>query len=419
LLEQLKSEDKGTFSMGLRVARELPGQDVTKALIAELDRSNPVRQNLLLRAVADRGDATVMPKLLELAKSSQAELRTTAIAMMDRFPDASSVPVLLNAAVEKDAELAKTAKSALGRLGGKEVDAELLARLPQSAGATRCVLIDLVTQRRIEGALPGIVKSSEDADENVRRAAIESIGVLGNEAQAADLARMLGNAQNSKNRDYIETALTSICGRSGAKCLPSVLPLAQTGSSDVRKIGLHALASIGGSEALNAVKSATNDKDEVVQDEGVSILSTWPNKWPEDNAVAEPLLALAKSGKKTSHQVQGLRGYLDYIQETKLSNEEKLAKLKEVQGLIQRPEEKRKTISVISSLSTTKGLEPLIAFAEDPVVAEEACMAIVKIADPKAKQDVALRRKALQTAVEKSKNANTKKKAEDNLSKLN
>ena len=80
--------------------------------------------------------------------------------------------------------------------------------------------------------------------------------------------------------------------------------------ASLRTIGLHALASAGGPEALSAVKSAVEDTDESVQDEAVRTLSNWPNNWPEDGSVGEPLLALARSDRKTSHQMLGLRGYL-------------------------------------------------------------------------------------------------------------
>ena len=67
-------------------------------------------------------------------------------------------------------------------------------------------------------------------------------------------------------------------------------------------------------------------------------LSTWPNNWPEDSGVAEPLLALAKSDAKTSHQVLALRGYLQYVQANKqLKDDDKVGKVTEVLPLIKRP----------------------------------------------------------------------------------
>src|SRR5581483_11049503 len=97
----------------------------------------------------DRNDAAVLPKLLQEADQGPKALRATALGLLDRFPDLACVPVLLKAATETDAEVAAPAKATLTRFGGKEIDADLLARLRRSNGKTREVLIDLAKQRRM------------------------------------------------------------------------------------------------------------------------------------------------------------------------------------------------------------------------------------------------------------------------------
>jgi HEAT repeat protein len=421
LLEQLRSADIALVGIGLRTARELPGRDVTDALASEMDRSSLDRQGPLLLALADRSDSAVLPKLLQVAERGPKPVRASALGLLDRYRDLSCVPVLLNAAVEKDAELSSPARTTLARLGGKEVDADLLARLRLSSGKTREVLIDIAKQRRIAAALPIISRSTEDSDPGVRRAAVQAIGVLGSDQQAGDLVRLLGSTQNQGEREDIEAALLSICGRNGANCLPRVLPLASDNDSAMRIVSLHALASIGGSDALSAVKTATTDRDEAVQDEAVRTLSSWPNTWPDDSGAAEPLLALAKSGKKPSYQAQGMQGYMHYVQETKkLTNDEKLAKVKETLPLLKTPDDTRLAISVLSAIPTAGSLDQLTTFTQDSAVTEEACQALLRIAGDKNQVDVPAdaRRKALQTVVDKSESDATKKKASTALKQL-
>ena len=195
MLEQLRSPDKALFGIGLRTARELPGRDVTEALAAELRRCSPERQSFLLLALADRTDAAVMPAVLQAAGSGPQKLRLTAVGVLDRLGNVSSVPVLLNAAADPDADLAQAALAALARLPGNEVDADLLARLPAATGKNRQVLILLAGQRHIDRALPVIVSSANDPDAGVRTAAVQAIGILGTDAQAADLVRLLQGTQ--------------------------------------------------------------------------------------------------------------------------------------------------------------------------------------------------------------------------------
>jgi HEAT repeat protein len=420
LVEQLESPDKAQLGIGLRTARELPGREVTEILAGQMSRLSPDRQPLLLLALADRRDAAVLPAVLKAAQSGPKALRIAALEVLTRLGNVSCVPVLLEAATQDDAELAQTAKLTLAYLPGKDVDADLLARLPQAAGKTRQALIELAGQRQMDGALSAIMSSVEDADAGVRSAAVQAVGVMGAEKQASDLVKLLQKTQIAKDRADIEKALLTISGRSGAGCVPCLLPLMQNSDITLRTIGLHALAVAGGPEALSAVKAALADKEETVQDEAARTLSTWPNNWPGDAAAAEALLTLAKSGKKMSHQVLGWRGYLQYIRGDKnLNDSARVTKVNELLPLIQRPEEKRLVIGVIGAIRTAGALELLTTLASDPAVAEDACSAIVNLTGRNMQgASRQQRQKALETVVEKSKNDATKKKAEDRLKEI-
>ena len=418
LIEQLRSKDRKRFNIGLRTARELPGRDVTGALAAELAHLSPDRRPLLLLALADRNDSLVLPTVQKAAQSGQKDLRIKAINILIRLGDVSCVPVLLEAATEDDAILEQAATETLVRLPGKDVDADLLARLPQARGKLQQVLIELAGQRQIREALPAVVSSLQDTDAETRIVAVQTTGIIGQDSQIDDLVKLLQKTDNSKEQAGINKALLAISGRSGVKCIPHLQPLTQSRNSEFHMIGLHALAIIGGPDSLAAVKSAIKSTEPPVQDEAVRILSTWPNNWPEDSEAGQTLLLLVKSAEKMSHQVLGLRGYLQYIRgNKKLNNEQKVARVKDVRSHIKRPEEERQAIAVLAEAPIASSLELLSTLAEDPAVAEEAYSAMVQVAG----RDIRgvskdQRRQVLQTVIEKSKNNRTKQRARKTLS---
>ena len=417
LIEQLRSEDRKRLGIGLRTARELPGRDVTEALAVELAHLSPDRRPMLLLALADRNDSAVLPTVEKAAQSGPKDLRITAINILIRLGDVSCVPILLEAATEDDAMLEQAATETLIRLPGKDVDTDLLARLPQAKGKLQQVLIGLAGQRQISQALPAVVSSLHDIDAETRGAAVDTIGIIGQDPQVDDLVKLLQETNNSRERAGINKALLAISGRCGVKCIPHLRPLMQSRDNELHMIGLHALAIIGGPDALATVKSAIESAEPTVQDEAVRILSTWPNNWPEDNEAGQALLLLVKSAEKTSHQVLGLRGYLQYIRgNKKLSNEQKVAEVKDVRSHMKRPEEERQAIAVLGEAPSVSGLELLTALAEDPVVAEEAYSAMVRIAG----QDIRgisrdQRRQVLQMVAEKSTNDGTRQRAQKAL----
>src|SRR5207244_11790 len=98
LLEQLRSSDKTFLNLGLGIVREMPGREVTQMLISEIDRTSLDRQILLVQAIADRSDPSVMPKVIQVAQKGPKQLRTTALGLLDRFGDnPACLPVLLTA----------------------------------------------------------------------------------------------------------------------------------------------------------------------------------------------------------------------------------------------------------------------------------------------------------------------------------
>jgi HEAT repeat protein len=416
LIEQLKSPDKDSFAIALRTARELVGGDVTEAIVAELGKSPPERQSLMILALADRKDAKekVLPVVMSALEKGAPNVRVMAATVLETLGDASSVPALVDAAASDNAELAQAAKTSLGRMVGKEVDANLFTRLQQSSGRMRQVLIELAEQRRLEGALPVFLHSAQDNDPAVRNTALVAIGTIGTDKQMPDLVGLLQKADPGQ-RDAIERAVMSIAGRWRKESVPHLVPLAKTGDNATRIAALRALGGCGGPDALAAVEAATKDNQEPVRDEAVRVLSTWPNRWPEDAAVTEPLLALAKSAEKPAHKVLGLRGYLQYVQGTKkMPADQRLAKVNEVIPLTTRPEEKRLAISALTAINTAGALQPLTAFASDPAVSDEASTAIIALAkNDRIPKDA--RRQALNAVVENSKTESMKRRAQDAL----
>ena len=414
LIEQLKSRDKALFGIGLRTARELPGGGVTEALVSELGNLKADRRALLILALADRGDPKALPAVLAAVKSGPAKVRLMAMGTLEKMGNALCVPVLLEAAVEADAEVARAAEAALARLPRNGVDAHICMSLTKTSGKKREILIRLAGLRRIKSALVPLAKCAKDPDAGCRGAAVAALGTLGGPEQVPDLVRVLRKTRDPRERAGIDKALRTICARGGAACAPHLMPLAKSDEGALRAIALHALVCAGGADALGAVKSGIDDKDEAVRDEAVRALSNWPNNWPEDVGVRRPLLGLARSGKKPSHRILALRGYLQHLQGArKLKDAEKLAMLKEALSLITRAEEKRLAISVLGNIRAGGALEMLVTFAADRATAEEACSAIVNLAGNKDLKSVSRqqRRQALQTVVEKSKSGRTKRRA--------
>jgi len=89
LVEAIRGPDYVLAAAAMRTAMELPGAEVTDALLAELPKALVERQGLLILALADRHEPRVSPAVLQAAGSSDAQLRIVAFRALKRVGDAS------------------------------------------------------------------------------------------------------------------------------------------------------------------------------------------------------------------------------------------------------------------------------------------------------------------------------------------
>lgn len=420
LVEQLRSPDKAMFGMAVSTARELPGPEATKAVAQELRRAVPQRQPLILLALADRSDPAAMPTIVDCARNGSQQLRLTAVGVLEKQGNVSNVPLLLECATGADADIAAAAKASLVRLYGSEIDRAIEQQLPQSKGKLRQALIEVASKRGIETAVPEFAKTANDSDEAVRNASLQAIGALGGAEQIPGLIGLLRQTSAAKDQSPVEQALLGICSRLGSACAPEVQALATEGSAPLKIIAVHALASAGGPEALATLQKTTHDSDSSVQDEAVRTLSSWPNTWPEDDAIAKALLNVASESPNPTHKVLATRGYLQFLQgDKKLSQQDKVSMLKEALPVMQRAEEKRSAIAFAQKIQTPDSLKLLASLTSDSAVAQDACAALLDLAGkPRRGLSKEDRQQALQVVTEKSSSDTDKQKAEAALKSL-
>jgi HEAT repeat protein len=205
VVELLRNEDPGMFGVALRLTREWDEKKLTTALAGEISKLPADRQELLVRALGDRGDRAVVPALLTLRTAASIQVLT-------QLRETSAVPMLVEIALA-GRELAPVAQAALVSMPGKEAEKAVLALLDNSDAKIRALGVSLVGQRRVAGAVPALLKATGDSDEAVRAAAIRAAGELAGAKEFPLLIGLLLKAKSSAEADPVETALTGVCTR--------------------------------------------------------------------------------------------------------------------------------------------------------------------------------------------------------------
>ncbi len=300
LLAQLRSSDKDFFNVGLAVAREMPGAEVTAALAGELERLPPERMALLLLALGDRKDAPPLGPIVAAAKNESPAVRQAAIYVLAKHGNASTVTILLDVALG-DGEVARTALDSLKSIPGEGVDAAIVARLEGAEPPAKALLIGLVGARRIAAADPAVRQALTDPSEPVRLAAIEALGQL---VSLSDLdlltSRAFGEgsrAEHAAARDALRTAALRMGDREG--CAAKLAAALKGNTPGNQEYLLELLGRLGGRKALETVVANSQLDDAVLKDIATRVLGEWP-----DAEAAPALLEIAQGDPDVKYRLR-------------------------------------------------------------------------------------------------------------------
>jgi HEAT repeat protein len=375
LIEQLRSDDKGLFRLGLSTARELAGREVVDALAGELPRMAPDRAALLLVAFADRDDAAVTPAVLEVAKNGPAEVRIAAVAVVGRLGDASSLPALLEIALDDNGEVAQAARKALAGLPGETTNTDIVARLAKSDAKTLAVLIELVGQRRIEST-PALVKALDHADASVRGAALTALGATVGPKDLAVLIAQVVSPKNPADARVAQKALRVACVRMPDReaCAAEVAAAMSRAEVSTKPVLLEILADVGGAKALATIGAAVKGNDPVLQDTGSRVLGEWMTL-----DAAPLLLDLVKSAPSDKYQGRALRGYLRLARQFAKSDKERAEMCQNALDASGRAAEQQLVLTVLERHPSPDALAVAIRARQVPALKEDATRAVLAI----------------------------------------
>jgi len=414
LLEHLRSKDYIMFSAAVQTAQELPGAEVTQALTAELNRLPADNQILVIQTLGKRADASASPALFALAGNSEKSVRIAAIKSLAEIGHSSAVPVLAELLNDTDSEISQAAQESLAALPGRQADDAVMAMLDSSQTSRRLTALELIGRRRMTTSIPALLKAAVDADPQVRPAALRKVGELGSGAELPELLNMLMRFETSQDLEAAERALSAVCMKADnpQSYTGKLISLLVQARPEQKNALLRVLGVIGGTNALNAVRSAANDPNTQVRTTAIRVLCSWKTA-----DAAPDLLALAKGSQNSSQKTAALRGYISLVRDENLPTEDKLAMCRNAAVLIQRNEEKKLLLGALGTVPAAEALSMAMTQLDDPATRNEASFAAVAISEKIVEQKPGEVAGAMQKVMQATKNRNVTRRARAVLNK--
>ena len=418
VLDILKSGDQEMQAVAIAMVKDMPGAEVTKALVKELPNLSAASQVQLLSALSDRGDAAALPAVITAVKAEDESVRIAALKAVGQLGDESSVDLLARTAAATRGAEQKAARESLYRLRGSKVDEAILAGITKAEPKTKVELIKSAGERNISAGVSTLLKTAMDSDRKVR---LESLKVLKVVAGAEDLpvlVELLLNLQSSSDLNEARKMIAAVAHKiedknRQAEAVLAVLPSVK----DVKKQCslLSVLGKIGDSSALPRLREALGSDNIDRRGAAIRALAGWPTSEP-----AADLMKAAENSENKVHRILALRGAVRLLGlDNKRGAEETIGMYKKAMFLAPDAGEKKR---VLSGLANTKSLDALTmarSYLQDKALLKEAESAVVTIAGgiyenfPQQTMDV------LKKIVQTTGNEVLQKQAQEVINKIN
>jgi len=428
ILDELKRGDPETQAVVIAAVRDMPGEEITKALVKELPNLAPAAQVQLLSALGDRGDRAALPAVIAAAKAANQTVRIAALRALGQLGDANSVMLLAQIAAATSGDEQKAARESLYRLRGPDtqkvitvgmqsIDGAILAGIPQADPKTKVELITGVGERNIKAGVKILLETAKDPDRSVRLESLRVLKTIADKENLPALVEILLSLQSNSDRSDAEKTIAAVAHKIPDKnrqagAVLTVLPSVK----DVRNRCslLSALGKIADNTALPVLRTALSSQDAKEQDAAIRALSEWPTAEPISD-----LLKVAESSDNKVHRILALRGFVRLLGiESGRPAEETIEMYKKAMALAPDVSEKKRVLSGLAGTKSFAAMQMAASYLQDEALLQEAEFAVVKIAEaihgsyPQECKD--LLKKILQT----SKNDSLREQAQEVINRL-
>jgi HEAT repeat protein len=333
----------------------------------------------LLTVLRERGEASVLPAVLEQAGSSDAAVRVAALNALGVLGDTNAVPVLALAATSRERREREVAQQALASLRGDQVSAVMVAGLRQSPPELQRTLAQALSSRGERTVVPSLLSLARETDGETRSAALLALGGLVEGSDVDSLVQLIAVAPDLESKMDVVRVFEALAAGPAAgriETAPIVAALAR-GDSATRQTLLQVCA-LFRQDALRApFRAALHDEDERVRAAAALALCD-----TQDEALLPDLLEVARRTQDPRLRNLALEGVVRLASEESapLTVSQRTDALAAALELAARAEDRRRVLSGLARVPDLAALRLTERATADAAVRVEAELACLQIA---------------------------------------
>ncbi len=379
VLWALNGTDDAIKATAISKVPRIDGMEATLTFASILPKLATEQQVLMIGALADRGDPSALPAIVEATGYSNTTVRVTALNALGRFGDTSSVPVLLKCMSDDNSKVRTVAKQTLLMIPTRGADEIILEQMKSAGGRYRGELIRILADRRYEAALPVLLSEARCSDADVSREALRALRIMARPKHLPELIEVLKDQIDPGLCRYAEQAVAYVAQKAQAPAQGIDVVLAAYGSNEhaeIRDSLLRVVGMLRDQRSYEIVFQACEDPDAKIRDTAIRVLCNWPNP-----VATDPLFEIVRNTSNPQHRALAFRGLIRLTNQLKEPTDRIV---KRYAGLIPLTRDVNEIKLVLSGLAEVEHVEALamaMAYLDDNRVRAEAQYAAVQIAE--------------------------------------
>ena len=411
LVDAIKGDDPALRRNAIGMMALIKGKKTTDTFV-KLSKSLPADgQELIARSLAERGDVSAVPAVIDMAASEHENVRLAALETLGDIGTPESIKYLAKAAASGSRE-ERIARASLVRMRGPGIDKAFISEISSGDPAGRVEVIRAVGQRGSDEPFATLLKVAKaDSNASVRHEAILSMGRIGFPVQLPTIVNLAVAPRESGDRSAAERAIVIMFSKiadTDAQAAP-VMEALKTAPDDAKAVLLSLLTRPATATALQAVRAAVKSSNNVVSDAAIRALGNWPNAAPADE-----LYRIASNSSNQVHKILALRSY---IRMAPLTTDPTDAYVKAMK-LATRTDEIKLVLGGLHFAGSLTALEMAEKYMTDEALKAEAYLAAVKVANVYCWQDATRARSVLDKAIAEAPSDHIKNQAREVINKM-
>jgi HEAT repeat protein len=411
LVEAIKGDDPALRRNAIGMMALIKGKKTTDAFVKLSKSLPPDGQELIVRSLAERGDVSAVPAVIDMTASEHENVRQAALEALGDIGTPQSIKYLARAAASGSRE-ERIARASLVRMRGPGIDKAFISEISSGEPTSRVAVIRAIGQRGSDEPFATLHKVAKaDSDASVRREAVLSMSRVGKSSDIDILLKLAIAPKEAGDRSAIERAIVIMFNKIGDKSAQAdpVIAALKKAPNEAKPVLLSLLVRPATSEALEVVRAYVKSSNSKVSDAAIRALGQWPNAAP-----SEQLYQIASRSSNPIHKVLALRSYIRMAPLTR----EPMAAYINAMKLASRKDDIRLVLGGLHYAGSLEALEMAEKYMTDDALKAEAYMAGVKVANVFCWQDGARARITLNRVIAEAPNDSIRNQARKVINKM-